>query len=197
VVAFIVVALWVYESSKSIALAIAAALWGGPLLIFFVGILFAALSALVDAVWQRAQPDYAAFRAYETATADYARRLEAWKRTQIDWWSSMDGRRFEQEIGSHFRRRGYQVRVTGKPADEGVDLELLKEGRRITVQCKAHRKPIGPSAVRDLYGTLVHREDDEGWLISLSGFTRGAKQFAEGKPIRLKEIREIVEQMDE
>jgi restriction system protein len=117
-------------------------------------------------------------------------------RTRLTWWKSLDGRSFEREVEQQFRKQGYQVRRTGRAGDEGVDLELRLGAKKIIVQCKAHRHYISPSVVRDLYGTLMHHRADEAWLVSTGGFFKGSRAFAEGKPIRLLTIKDLVKDAD-
>jgi len=66
----------------------------------------------------------------------------------------------------------------------------------LIVQCKAHAKEIGPGPVRDLYGCLMHHGAAEAWLITIHGFTSGAEQFAENKPLSLLTIEDILEDPD-
>jgi Restriction endonuclease len=51
----------------------------------------------------------------------------------------------------------------------------------IIIQCKAHNTVIGPGAVWDLFGTLMHHNADEAGLIAIKGFQNSAVSFAEGK----------------
>jgi restriction system protein len=71
----------------------------------------------------------------------------------------------------------------------GVDIRArVPGGASIIIQCKAYQQPVGPAAVRELYGTLLHEGAQEGWLVALAGFSGTAKQFAEGKPLRLIDV---------
>jgi len=82
--------------------------------------------------------------------------------------------------------KGYSVKLTGSSwGDEGVDLILMKDGKKIIIQCKAHKNYVSAGFVRELYGTLMHQKADEAWLVVTSGFYIGAKTFAFGKPIKL------------
>ena len=144
--------------------------------------------------WRSKQPDYLAFQQYQETKRIYQNKLETWLRTQERWWQSLDGKRFELEIAELFRERGYIVQHTGKRGDEGVDLVFIKNENKILVQCKAHKNPVNPSIVRDLYGALTAHGDKEAWVISTSVFTTGAKKFARGKSIRLVTIRDILKE---
>lgn len=147
--------------------------------------------------YQQAAKDYSDFVASVRRKEDEELKAQERKeyetlRTTERWWRSLDGRRFEKEFALLCERQGYSVDRRGGPGDGGVDLVLRLRRRTIVVQCKAHQKYIPPGTVRDLYGTLVHNEADEAWLVSTHGFHKGSYEFARGKPIRLLTIREIL-----
>jgi restriction system protein len=107
-------------------------------------------------------------------------------RKQQEWWRGIDGRGFELGVAKVLIEKGYNVKLTGSSwGDEGVDLVLVKDSKKIIVQCKAHKNYMSAGFVRELYGTLMHEKADEAWLVVTSGFYIGAKTFAFGKPIRL------------
>ena len=64
----------------------------------------------------------------------------------------------------------------------------MEGGMRIIVQCKAHKKPVGPHVARDLYGTLISSHARRAVLASTSGFTPGVIEFIRGKPIELLSV---------
>lgn len=160
----------------------------------------------------KVQPDYSRYQEYNTAQSkyesyvselrhrDYLRRAAEIRarqeelRAQEEWWRSLDGHTFERELADLFRKRGYKVRLTTPSGDQGVDMFLKVQGKDIVVQCKAHANYVSPSVVRDLFGTMMHFEADEAWLVATSGFYSGAKDFAQGKPIKLLTISAILEE---
>ena len=72
-----------------------------------------------------------------------------------------------------------------------MDIRLTTEdGKKIIVQCKAHEKPVSRGS--RLYGTLLHEKSHEAWLMSRSGFTVGATNFAAGKAIRLLNLDHVL-----
>jgi HJR/Mrr/RecB family endonuclease len=120
-------------------------------------------------------------------------RAELELRKQVDWWKKLDGYEFEQELATLMRRRGFEVKHMGKSGDQGVDLMMSsREGKRIVVQCKAQRNYVSPSVVRDLYGTMIHHNVDEAWLVATCGFNKGSNEFAQGKPIKLFTISQLL-----
>lgn len=181
--------LWLYAATDSI-LSFLALLFPVAFAIF---ILLMAVLLVASAVWRRSQEDYPAYLRYESAVSTYRAELAHWLRTQELWWQSLDGRRFEIELAMLLQKREYKVQWKGRSGDEGVDLALKdKDDRDIIVQCKAHKNPVGPAPVRELYGTLLHRDAAEAWLISTAGFSAAAKKFASGKPIKLVTIADIL-----
>lgn len=181
----------VYAWTRNIAVTIAAILVG------WIPVC-RVLMRIVDAFARRARekwPDHDAYVRYRIAQARYSQALAEWIHFQELQWQALDGRTFETELAKFLAAEGFQVRHTGGARDSGVDLVLAdpqRSGLTILVQCKAHRNPVGPSAVRDLYGTLSHYGGQEAWLISTHGFTRAAFEFADGKPIRLVHINTLL-----
>lgn len=93
---------------------------------------------------------------------------------------------FEQYVARLFRRRGYKVKLRGRSGDLGVDLEVRNGmGKRAIVQCKRYRSTIGPSVVRELYGTLIHERVAHGFLVTTAGISDAAREWAQGKPLTL------------
>ena len=119
--------------------------------------------------------------------ADRARR-----RKLHDFWMSLSGTGFERELGTLYEQFGYQVESTPTSGDEGVDLVLIKDGKKTVVQCKAHKAPVGPAIARELYGSLMHFEADSAILACTGGFTSGVRDFVREKPIELISASELV-----
>ena len=109
-----------------------------------------------------------------------------------EFWISLDGYSFERHVADLFAQLGCDVQLTPGSGDSGVDLFLRRSGRTTVVQCKAHRQPIGPSVVRDLYGSMQHFNADDAILINIGGFTSGVREFAKGKPITLMDLHGIL-----
>ena len=108
------------------------------------------------------------------------------------WWLGLDGKQFEREVAKYLKKLGYNAIQTPYSSDGGVDIRIRDEERHIIIQCKAHRNFISPNVVRELYGTMIHENADEGWLITTSGFYSGARSFAHTKPIKLLTIKELI-----
>ena len=68
-------------------------------------------------------------------------------------------------------------------------------GGRVIVQVKKYTAPVGVPAVRDLYGTMTAQQVGKAVLVSASGFTREAREFAEGTPIELVDRDQLIRLM--
>ena len=166
----------------------------GCILLGAVGIMGGMLCGMIAAMIYSAIKDnfvtyYKNIRAFDKAKREYD---DWWTRRQIGFWTSMSGRRFEMELAYLYGQLGYGVNLTPVSGDKGIDIEMIKDGKKIIVQCKAHKKPIGPHTARDLYGTLVNSKADKAILASTSGFTKGVMEFVVGKPIELVAVSEII-----
>lgn len=119
---------------------------------------------------------------------------EYWKKYRAyEYWMKLDGHGFEKAVAGVFRGIGYEAIVSKRGGDGGIDIILIKGNKRIAVQCKAHKKAVGPSVVRDLYGTMQALGFTEGMLVSRSGYTEGVMDFAREKNISLFTLEKIIE----
>jgi len=142
------------------------------------------------AVIRRLRPTFGRVLEYETALSRYE---QWWIRTQAEFWRSLSGRAFEVELANLYRRLGFEAHVTRRDDDKGVDIWIVRDGHRIPIQCKAHRRPVTPGAARELYGTMQHFGAPAGILASISGFTTGVANYALGKRIELLDLSAVLE----
>ncbi|EMZ9380316.1 restriction endonuclease, partial [Acinetobacter baumannii] len=76
-----------------------------------------------------------------------------------------------------------EVRKTGSELDLLCKHNVSK--KKIYVECKAYRdKKIDATIIRQLLGTVVFEDYDEGWLIGTSDFSKDAKGLCEELPNR-------------
>jgi hypothetical protein len=108
---------------------------------------------------------------------------------EISWWKRLDGVQFETAVATLFAEWGYEVEATPYSGDGGVDLILRRSGLMGIVQCKAVGARIGVATVREFIGAkLQYPEIEETWIVSLCGFTKGARGLAAHHRIRLYSI---------
>jgi restriction system protein len=86
-----------------------------------------------------------------------------------------------------FRLEGYFVTENKRPdeADGGVDFEISKAGKTWLVQVKHWRHEVGVDKARELWGLVADEGAAGGVLVGTSGFTAPAREFADGKDLRL------------
>jgi hypothetical protein len=121
--------------------------------------------------------------AYNSKLENYnalLRKYESWmNKTDENFWRSLSGRVFEIEMAELFRNMGYLAELSAQGGDGGIDIILRKDKEEIIVQCKAHKKAIGPSVARDLYGTMHHHGATSAILACTGGFTKGVHEYVD------------------
>lgn len=129
-------------------------------------------------------------QSYQSDTRSYEYWIEIKKK---EYWLNMNGHQFEKELAILYKKLGYKTSVTPQGGDQGIDILMSKNGQSIIVQCKAHKRPVGPATARDFYGTMVHNNIKYGIIASTNGFTKGVHDFVKGKKIKLITVNDIVE----
>ncbi|MEZ4357973.1 MAG: restriction endonuclease [Eubacteriales bacterium] len=114
------------------------------------------------------------------------------KMREEEYWTKMEGHKFENEIAKLYNLHGYSVRVTKGSGDGGVDIIMNKDEQTYYVQCKNHSKPVSPATARELFGVMTHAGVQHGIIVSPRGFTFNVRKFISGKNIELIEIDDIL-----
>ena len=100
----------------------------------------------------------------------------------------INGYEFERLVAMYYKDKGYEPQIIGGAGDHEVDLILIdpKEKYKIAVQCKHWKsKNVGNDVILRLSaGKRVHKCLD-AWCITLSNYTKSAKEVAEGLNIQL------------
>jgi len=109
-----------------------------------------------------------------------------------DYWRNMDGLAFEHEVAKLYSAIGFKAILTPGSGDGGVDIILTKAGARTVAQCKAHAKPVGVKAARELRASIIDFEADSGLLITLNGITKPAQEYISDKPISVIDVKDLV-----
>lgn len=99
-----------------------------------------------------------------------------------NWWWTLDGWSFEEEVAEIFRLNGYLVEVTKKTGDGGVDLILWKDDMKTIVQCKHFRAPIPVAYVRELNGVREDMRAHRVIMVASSGASPQCYEFIRNKP---------------
>ncbi len=99
-------------------------------------------------------------------------------------------REFEHLVGRLYKAMGYKVTVTQASRDGGVDViasqYTLWGQESVAVQCKRYEGTVGREDVQKLWGVVnADPSITQGVLVTTGKFSREARQFAEGKRLRL------------
>lgn len=103
---------------------------------------------------------------------------------------NMDPQQFEVMVAQLYEKQGYIVEHRGGSHDEGIDIlaERISAGarERVVIQCKHQQTNVGRPILQQLWGIVSNDPSfTRGDLVSTSGFTSEAKQFAQGKRLTL------------
>ena len=115
-----------------------------------------------------------------------------------NWWWTLDGWEFEEEVAKVFRKHGYKAEVTKKTGDGGIDIVLHKDGVKYIVQCKHYRNPIPVSYMRELNGVLGDFRAEKAIMVASSGATKQCHDFMKNKPyFILLDLKDIMKMASE
>ncbi|WOD61742.1 restriction endonuclease [Niallia taxi] len=94
---------------------------------------------------------------------------------EISKIDQMSGIEFEIFLQTLFMNLGYQVVRTNSSGDQGADLIINKNGKRIAVQAKRYKnKKVGNKAVQEVLSGKYYYNCDEAWVVTNSNFTDSA-----------------------
>ena len=90
----------------------------------------------------------------------------------------MDGKTFEEFLGTVFKNLGYKVEVTRYSGDYGADLIVRKHGKRIAVQAKRYSSNLGVDAIKEVYAAQKYYRCKAAMVVTNSDYTEQAKKLA-------------------
>ena len=104
---------------------------------------------------------------------------------------TLEPRQFEEFVAEMLDKLGYQVQLTGKGADNGVDIFANRQTdagpELVLVQCKRHakEKKISKPTLKQLHADVRDQKATKGLFVTSSSFTRPAKIYIEDFRYRL------------
>lgn len=105
---------------------------------------------------------------------------------------------FEEFVAEVFESLGFEVDRRGGTGDEGVDLQVRRDGLRGVVQCKYQGKGVvGSPALQKFLGTVHHTGSHKGFFVTTSTFSLAAERFVAAHPIELIDGPRLVELVHE
>ena len=148
---------------------------GAVVIVAFLIAIFGGVSYLIYKLWL--EP-----RQQKKNEREEAESLLYFKIDGIDYLTGED---FEDLLKKVFTVLGYNAQITKKTGDQGADLILSKDGRKISVQAKRYSKTVGNKAIQEVYSSIQFYETGEAWVITTSDFTKGAIELARKTGVKL------------
>lgn len=109
-------------------------------------------------------------------------RIKIYSISQIN---SLSGTEFEKYLKLLFEQMGYQVELTKKSKDYGVDLILEKKGKKTIVQAKCYNHTVGVSAVQEIISARKHYNIYPAMVITNQKFSKEAEVLASENEVLL------------
>lgn len=109
------------------------------------------------------------------------------------FFQNIDPRNFETICAELYKKMGYEVELTKYVADNGVDAYLRKDGCLGILQAKRFKGFVGEPILRDAYGAMHAANATFVVIITTGKVSWPAKKWASGKPIRIIQLKELVE----
>jgi|GEM_PF-696996 len=104
------------------------------------------------------------------------------KMSDID---KMNGVEFEDYLSVLFTKMGYKVNNTPH-TDQGADLLIKKNEKKVAVQAKRYSTPVGNAAVQEVVAAQRYYKADEAWVVTnFERFTVKAIALAKKSDVKL------------
>jgi len=111
------------------------------------------------------------------------------------YFKNLRGADFEKLLYRLYEKMGYAVQLTGKTGDQGGDLIITKEGKRIVVQAKRYQDLVNNKAIQEAVAAKGIYNCNSATVIVTSDFTDGALELAKANYVYLingKKLREFL-----
>jgi len=132
----------------------------------------------------------------EDKISNLLKRFDFFKKQkkEKEYWFSLNGHEFERQFTNILKKYNYKdVKKTPGSGDGGIDIKCLNHDDSVVyIQCKAHKKQLGPEPGRALFGVMKADNVDIGVLVGLGGFTIKAKEEAEKMNIKLIDVYDVI-----
>lgn len=107
------------------------------------------------------------------------------KSTNLVFDFNMSGYEFEVFCSQKLEKEGWKVLKTQNSGDQGIDLIIEKNNRKIGIQCKKFANVVGNKAVQEVKAGLNFYNLNEGAVLCSSSYTKSAIELANVNNIKL------------
>ncbi|XJJ71894.1 restriction endonuclease [Novosphingobium sp. BL-8A] len=105
----------------------------------------------------------------------------------------LDGIDFEHWCAARLEEQGWAARVSQASGDQGVDIEAMKDGKTVAIQCKRYAQVIGNKAIQEAYAGMMHYRADAACVIGTGGYTASAIELGNSTGVLLIDAENISE----
>lgn len=98
---------------------------------------------------------------------------------------------FEYWCAARIEEQGWSVRVSKASGDQGIDIEAMRDGMLVAVQCKRYTSPVGNKAVQEAYAGATHYRASKAIVIGTGGYTKAAIDLAANTGVILLDAENI------
>lgn len=128
---------------------------------------------------------------------------EKYLNSTLEMVDAMSGEEFEEFLKIHFEKLGYQVQLTPKSNDYGIDL-ICKKRKRVeneqengfVIQAKRYKGKVGVAAVQQVIAGTKYYNCKYGMVITNSYFTSNAWELAKKSGITLWDRKVLHEKLN-
>lgn len=116
---------------------------------------------------------------------EFEQNLDSLPKTAIGDFEKLTGYEFETYLKELFGLLGYTVIQTSLSGDQGADLILSKDGKKMVVQAKKYHGKVSNKAIQEIVAAKNHYQVDEALVVTDSSFTRSAIALALSNDVEL------------
>ena len=98
---------------------------------------------------------------------------------------------FEGYCAQILKDKGWNVQVTQKSSDQGVDVIAEKNGEKVAIQCKMYNQPVGNKAVQEVNAGKNYYQTQYAAVVTTSSYTSSAHQLAKNCNILLLTVDDL------
>ena len=106
-------------------------------------------------------------------------------------WLKLNPHEVEWVVSNLYNQLGFKSVVTSVSKDGGIDVfadyfdHVTENNLKYVIQVKRWKKPVGVKGIRELLGVKKDQKADRATIVSISGYTRPAIEFANRNDIQL------------
>lgn len=120
-------------------------------------------------------------------------KKKRFSKAQIKNIDKMSGIEFEKYTKFLLEELDYKkVRITKSVGDQGIDVITNKDGIKIGIQCKRHKKNIGNKAIQEVHAGIGYYSLDKGIVLTNSYFTNSARTLANKLDVELWDRKKLI-----